>query len=213
LDEYNNGELCSGPAVAIETPVDGLVLDDSSTPPLTIEASVLDLFGIAQVEFFVDGASIGVDTDIAGGWSASWDWTDASEGDHVVTAVATNTNAESGSADVTVTVDLVADVPIHVAYLGWSRTADKGGKWTATVTTAIVDSANANVEDATVTGVWLDGSVASCTTNALGVCDVSSNNNKNTVETSFTVTDVSHATFVYDPSANVANDTGTIPAP
>ena len=213
LDQYNNGELCVGPAVSIESPVDGTVLIDLLATPLTIEATVLDLYEITQVEFFVDGGSIGVDTDLAGGWSVNWDWTGAGEGDHVITAVATNTQAESGSADVTVTVDLVADIPIHVAGLTGNATPDKGGKWTATVSAAIVDGDGTPVDGATVTGVWADGSGSSCETSG-GSCDVSYNANKNTASTSFTVTDVTHPTFVYDPSANPpGSDTVTISQP
>ena len=213
LDEYNNGVLCSGPAVSIFTPVDGLVLDGGAAPPLDIRATVLDLFAITQVEFFVDGASIGIDNNPADGWSINWDWTGAGEGDHVITAVATNANpagAETGSADVTVTVDLVADVPIHVANLEVETATGNGGKWTATVTANIVDDLDNAVADATVTGVWANGTVSSCTTNGSGTCVVSIGNNKNTASTSFTVTGVTHATFVYDSSANVVGDTGDI---
>jgi hypothetical protein len=223
LDQYNNGELCSGPGVSIESPVGGHVLTDPAALPLPISATVVDVFGIAQVEFFVDGVSIGVDNDANGGWSATWDWanwdggTPDNEGDHVITAVATNTNpagAETGSADVTVTVDLVADVPIHVVSLASAVAPDKGGKWTATVTATIVDNLNGAVENATVTGVWGDGSVGSCiTAGTAGACDVSITNNKNTVSTSFTVTDVTHPAFVYDSSANVVSDTGPISPP
>jgi Tol biopolymer transport system component len=56
---------------------------------------------------------------------------------------------------------------------------------------------------ALVSGAWNDGSISSCTTNANGQCAVSrSGILKKTNSVSFTVTNVSRATFVYEPAAN-----------
>jgi hypothetical protein len=153
---------------------------------------------VTQVEFLVDGVSLGIDTDDSDGWSMTWNWTGAAEGNHTITAIATNDLAETGSADVVVVVDLLADVFMHVASLTGSSQTDKGGKWIATVTAAIVDDLNNPVEGATVIGTWDSGAAGSCTTGASGACDISFTNNKNATSATFTVTDVTHATFVYD---------------
>ena len=204
LDLYNNGELCVGPAVTIVTPNEGdtFVVGDSS--PVTIIANAQDLNPITQVEFLVDGVLIGTDVDGSDGWSADWNWSGEADGEHVIQVRATNTLAETGTADRMVIVDLVPDVFMAVTGLSGEVLPQKGGKWeaiaTATVSAALLP--NGPVEGATVSGLWSSGESGSCMTDASGTCAIGLVNNKNTANVSFTVTDVTHATFVYDAASS-----------
>lgn len=105
----------AAPSVSIKDPIDGATVANN----ITITASAVDDNGVAKVEFFVDGASIGVDTDGSNGWSASWSTaaTDANgqplypDGSHTINAVATDTASQTGSHSIVVSVDNVNDPP------------------------------------------------------------------------------------------------------
>ncbi len=99
----------SGPSVTITSPADGSVVEGSA---VAVAADATDDVGVTQVEFFVDGASIGVDIDGTNGWSATWDTTLSTEdADHTVVATATNTADHTASDIVTVTVDNTDNPP------------------------------------------------------------------------------------------------------
>lgn len=88
--------------------------------------------------------------------------------------------------------------------------------WKGTVTITVKDASGAVVPNATVSGAWSGGYTATvtCVTNTAGQCSVSTANLKKTVSTvTFTVTNVTHATLSYNPSANSDPDgdsTGTV---
>jgi len=63
LDLYNNGELCVGPGVNIDEPAGSTIFASDDPSPITIVVSVMDMNTVTQVEFLVDGVSLGVDTD------------------------------------------------------------------------------------------------------------------------------------------------------
>jgi hypothetical protein len=94
------------PTVAITKPTNGSTLKAGT---ITVTASASDAgtgtgaaSAMAQVEFFVDGASIGVDT-TASPWSASWT---AAVGTHSLYAIATDKAGNTTkSATITVTVN------------------------------------------------------------------------------------------------------------
>ena len=65
----------TAPTVSITSPTGGYV---QGTVQITATAS--DTNGVKQVEFFVDGTSIGVDTNGADGWSVSWNTTTYADG-------------------------------------------------------------------------------------------------------------------------------------
>ena len=92
------------PSVQITSPVNGATVLGAAT--ITVDAS--DDRGMSQVQFFVDGISIGVDTDGADGWSAAWGTTAVADGGHTVTAEATDTGAQTVSHSIGVTVDNTA---------------------------------------------------------------------------------------------------------
>src|SRR5690606_12739110 len=73
---------------------------------IRIEADADDNMAVKQVEFFVDGTSIGADENGADGWSVSWNTTAYTDGPHTLTAKATdNANNIGDSTPVSVTVD------------------------------------------------------------------------------------------------------------
>ncbi len=63
-----------------------------------ISANASDDDGVDQVEFFVDGSSISIDTVASNGWSAVWNPTRATIGSHTIRAVATDIAGQT-SAD------------------------------------------------------------------------------------------------------------------
>jgi thermitase len=95
------------PTVSVTNPADGSTV--SSTVLVTAYASDDD--SVSQVEFFVDSTSIGIDTNGGDGWSASWDTTTNADGSHAVSATATDTDGQTSSDSVNVTVDNVDDPP------------------------------------------------------------------------------------------------------
>ena len=100
-----DGSTDSPPSVTITNPSDGATV--SGTVSVTADAT--DDNGVSQVEFFVDGGSIGVDSDGSDGWSASWDTTAYADGSHSVSATATDTAGQTASDSISVTVDNTAD--------------------------------------------------------------------------------------------------------
>jgi PKD repeat protein len=71
--------------VAITNPAEGIQVKGT----VEVTASAFSSQTISQVEFFVDGASIGKDTNGADGWSATWDTTLDDDGPYQLTATAT----------------------------------------------------------------------------------------------------------------------------
>ena len=92
------------PSVQITGPINGATVLGAAT--ITVDAT--DDAGVTQVQFFVDGISIGVDTDGLDGWSAAWGTTAVADGGHTVTAEATDTGAQTASHSIGVTVDNTA---------------------------------------------------------------------------------------------------------
>lgn len=86
----------------------------------SIIESTADDDGVTQVEFFVDGGSIGVDSNGDDGWSITWQTASVADGTRTVTATATATATDTASRTttsdgVTVTVDNVADTAVAVS--------------------------------------------------------------------------------------------------
>jgi len=123
----------------------------------------------------------------------------AASGSYTVTLTVTDNGAATSTQDQSVTVSPPA---IHVGDLDQAN-SNQQNMWTATVTITVHTSSHGPLANAVVSGAWNDGSTGSCTTNANGQCAVSrSGILKKTNSVSFTVTNVSRATFVYEPAAN-----------
>jgi cysteine-rich repeat protein len=206
LDDYNNGRLCGEeiatdfpPQVSIVKPAEGDAVSGSS---VSIEASTYDDNGVTRVEFFVGGVSIGVDSDASDGWSAAWDSTAVADDDYTIRATATDTSGQTGSDSIVVKVDNVAGHTMHVGDLDADTATGNGGKWDATVTITVHDLGHSGVGNATVSGAWVGGAAASCTTDGSGQCTVTRSNGRKVSTVTFTVDSVSAAGYDYAAAHN-----------
>jgi hypothetical protein len=95
----------SAPSVSISSPTAGATVSGVTS----VVAVASDPQGLASVTFFVDGTSIGTDTNGTDGWSATWNTIAASNGPHDLTARVTNlAGLATTSSIVTVTVSNTA---------------------------------------------------------------------------------------------------------
>jgi hypothetical protein len=105
----NNTPADNPPTVTVTAPAEGATVSGAS---VSVTANASDDNGVTQVQFFVDGTSIGTDTNGTNGWSATWNSTTVGDGPHVVSATARDTGNQTGSDSNNVTVDNVpADSP------------------------------------------------------------------------------------------------------
>ncbi len=73
------------PTVSLTSPSDGAVVSET----ITLQADASDDYAVTQVEFLVDGTSLGVDTDSSDGYWLNWNSTLVSDGDYEISAGAT----------------------------------------------------------------------------------------------------------------------------
>jgi sugar lactone lactonase YvrE len=92
------------PAVTLTSPPEGSTVRGT----VVAQAGASDDRGVTQVQFAVDGTTIGTDTNGADGWSVSWDTSTVGDGSHTVTATTTDTVGQTGSDSNGVTVDNTA---------------------------------------------------------------------------------------------------------
>jgi hypothetical protein len=103
----STGSDTTAPAVSITSPTAGA----SVSGPITITASASDNVGVAGVQFKLDGANLGAE-DTAAPFSAAWDTTSATDGSHMLTAVARDVAGNSTtSTAIAVTVSNGAPPP------------------------------------------------------------------------------------------------------
>jgi subtilisin len=95
------------PTVSITAPAQGATV----AGVVAVQARASDDKGVAQVEFQVDGTMIGLDMQGSDGWSASWDSTRASDGQHTLTATATDTAGQTATSSIVVTLRNAAPPP------------------------------------------------------------------------------------------------------
>ncbi|MCH7476144.1 MAG: hypothetical protein IIA27_15955, partial [Gemmatimonadetes bacterium] len=104
-------DLDNPPEVLITNPANG---DTVSGLVTTITADATDNDSVTQVEFFLDGTSLGFGTltlgdSMAGQWSLDWD---TSEGAHALSATATDSVGKTTSHGISVTVDATDEPPV-----------------------------------------------------------------------------------------------------
>lgn len=190
----------NSPSVTITNPVDGSTVYGI----VPVEASAVDDGGVAQVEFLVDGSSIGVDTNGIDGYSAQWDTSSHPDGSSpTVRAVATDFGGKEGDDSVVVTVDN-ANAEVHVGDLLGVRVR-LGSRWRADVTITVHDHDHNWIDGALVSGSWSGGASGpdSCTTWSVGRCAVGSPSMKNGVPSvTFTVESVQFGGVTYNADAN-----------
>jgi subtilisin len=95
------------PSVDITAPAQGATVSGT----VAVKATAGDDKGVTQVEFLVNGTRIGLDTQGADGWSASWNTTAAADGQRTITAKATDTAGKTATDTITVTVGNADAVP------------------------------------------------------------------------------------------------------
>ncbi|MGF1668415.1 MAG: S8 family serine peptidase [Acidimicrobiia bacterium] len=86
------------PAVSLTAPSDGSIVAG-------LVAIAATAANATQVEFFVDGESIGLDSSSDGGWTAVWDTAGFAEDAHVVSAVALGPTGPDAADEITLVVD------------------------------------------------------------------------------------------------------------
>ena len=107
------------PTVTVTAPAEGATVSGAA---VSVQATASDDNGVTQVQFFVDGASIGTDTNGVDGWSATWNSTSAANGAHTVTATARDTASQTASDANAVTVSngggttITLDIPVAFGY-------------------------------------------------------------------------------------------------
>jgi hypothetical protein len=79
------------PTVNVTAPANGATVSGTTT----VTATASDNVGVTQVQFFIDGASIGTDT--TSPYSASWDTTTVANGSHAIKAVASDAATNTGT--------------------------------------------------------------------------------------------------------------------
>ncbi len=192
------------PTVSVDSPAAGATVSGT----VTITATADDDNGVDQVEFRIDGATIGTDTDGTDGWSLDWDTTSATDADHTIDAVATDTIGQTATDTITVTVDNAIGGPtsMHVGDLD-GTSLDSGSRWIPELTVTVHDDAEGAVENATVS-VTMTASTRtfsySCVTDAAGVCTLTGRElpDGRVDLVTMDVTDVTHATLTYGPADN-----------
>ncbi len=211
ISAFSFGGTCGGgptdtpPSVSLTSPSNGSTVSGT----ISVTATAGDDNGVDEVEFFVDSASLGVDTNGADGWSVSWDTTGSGNGSHTVTATATDTANQTDTDSVSVTVDNgTTSASVHIGDLDGSS-ANQGRRWRATVFVAARDDSGDPVSAAVVTAQWSEGTsgTGTCTTDGSGNCNIRSDRLDSSIASvRLTVTDVAATGLTYDPGSNTDPD-------
>lgn len=149
------------PVVALSVPAEGAILAANTV----IAATASDSFGIAKVEFLVDGTLLATSPGNPP-YSTAWNLTSFANGAHTITAVATNTSGYTASDSRSVTV---AKVLPSVNSLYWAGSPLAAG---ATITApgqlaaqlsapGEIQSASLAIDGTPVSGATLSGSTLS----------------------------------------------------
>jgi len=89
------------PSVDITSPAQGSAVSGT----VVVRANASDDKGVTQVEFLIGSVRIGLDTQAADGWSASWNTTSWAAGQYTLTARVTDTAGQTATDAITVTVN------------------------------------------------------------------------------------------------------------
>ncbi len=197
------------PAVSWVNPTDG----ETVSGTVAMEADASDDGSVTQVEFFVDGNSVGTDTDGSNGWTNSWDSNNAADGSHTFTAEASDDAAQTSSAQIGVTVSnttsgggmYVSNISFRSfgPHLGTTVTIRYDSDGDGVAETSDEPVSNASVELALQ---YQDGTVNnySGTTDASGQIEFTW---KHAPSGSYTaeVTSLSHSSYTWDASLDLDN--------
>ena len=197
----------SAPSVSITSPSNGATFNNGDN--VSISANAADSDGsVSQVEFFVNGSSVGVDT--SSPYSINWT---IGVGSYDITAVATD-NASASTTSSVVSVTGTSSGPATNTYVSAIVTGTQGagkGKKHGTATVTILDNNGSAVANATVTGTFSGtfNETVSGSTDSNGTVElVTSSTAKGGVSVNLCVDDVTHASLVYNSSLNVVTCAG-----
>jgi len=142
------------PSVSVTAPQQGSTVSKT----VVVQATANDDKGIAQVEFLVDGLRIGADSQGSDGWSASWDTTHSANGQHTLTATATDTTGQKASQSVTVMVQNASAVARTVSVDSITYSAAGDTQAGLDITLHVVNDLGSPVRNAYIwTRVYLNG--------------------------------------------------------
>ncbi len=96
------------PTVSLTSPSDGATVSGT----VSLQADASDDSAVTQVEFFVGGASVGVDTSASDGHWLNWDSTLVPDGTYEISAVATDDSLQTSISSIFVAVDNVDSAPV-----------------------------------------------------------------------------------------------------
>ena len=198
-------DVNQAPTATITAPAPGQSYAAPATLTIAVEAGDPD-GSVSRVDFYGNGTLIGSDA------SSPYEfvWTGVTAGSYAITARAVDDLGAAGdSSAVTITV---AQPAMHVGDLDAAGTRVAKQAWRATVSVTVHAGGEALLPQAVVTGTWsraASGS-ASCTTNAAGLCSVSTGNlNTKKGVATFTVTSVSRPGYGYRALDNHDVDGGS----
>lgn len=208
LDSYSAQNTAnSPPSVLITSPQDGASFASGTTVAINAEANDAD-GSIAEVEFLVNGSSIGVDA--SSPYSINYT---LGTGSYTLTARATdNGGATTTASGITVNGTSGTTSYLYVNSITISTVNAGGGRKYGVAAVTIRDSNGNAVSNATVTGTF-SGTFSeskSAVTGADGVATLqTSSTAKGTVTISFCVTNVTHGSLSYDASQNTMTCSGS----
>jgi hypothetical protein len=181
------------PTVAITNPADTSTVSGS----ITVTANAADDRGVTQVEFFVDGTSIGYDADGTNGWTVSWDTTRWPDGPYTLTATATDSDSAQSTSDLIVVSVNNTVREMSASLTPSARLIGRSSKWQASVTVKVVDTSGVGLLGARVNGNW-DGSPVSGISGDGGSVTFSTTLPIIVTEVTFSVTDILLDGYDYD---------------
>ena len=168
------------PTVSINAPANNQTVSGT----VTITANASDNVGVAGVQFELDGSALGTNL-VAAPYSAAWDTTQATNGTHVLTAVARDAAGNSATSPaVTVTVNNITK-PYSTSFPHTENPISEGGNWTAGLTAGIdwadvqttaglafgTNTANAPESVAILNGSWGPNQMAQAAVQSLNQTD------------------------------------------
>jgi beta-glucanase (GH16 family) len=206
LDSYAAGTSNVAPEISITSPANGATFNSGTI--VNVAATATDQDGtIAQVEFFANGNSIGVDN--TSPYTVNWT---VSAGTSTLTARATdNMGATTTSNAVSVAGQSGTSTSLSVASIVTTTVTAGSGTKQGTATITVKDNLGNPVPNATVTGTF-SGSFSETKSGITGsngaVTLVTTAKLKGTLTVNFCVTNVTHASLTYNSAANTITCTG-----